>query len=82
MRARPVPFCFQSFLPEPDTSPRVFVPTVPCRALARNALTALWISDSFSSAPNTASDSSASPISSFFRLRTFTVGIAHSVRSC
>jgi len=29
MRARPVPFCFQSLRPEPLTSPRVFVPTVP-----------------------------------------------------
>src|SRR5215218_3150368 len=29
MRARPVPFCFQSFLPEPDVSPRVFVAEVP-----------------------------------------------------
>src|SRR6266853_5016216 len=25
MRARPVPFCFQSFRPEPETSPRVLV---------------------------------------------------------
>src|SRR5829696_10280045 len=29
IRARPVPFCFQSFLPEPDVSPRVFVAEVP-----------------------------------------------------
>ena len=40
MRARPVPFCFQSLRPDPDTSPRVFVPTVPARALARKAFTA------------------------------------------
>src|SRR5205085_12665430 len=31
MRARPVPFCFQSFLPEPRTSPRVLVALVPAR---------------------------------------------------
>src|SRR5215813_13885584 len=31
MRARPVPFCFQSFLPLPETLPRVLVRTVPWR---------------------------------------------------
>ena len=31
MRARPVPFCFHSFLPEPATSPRTLVL---CRARA------------------------------------------------
>ena len=30
-RARPVPFCFQSFLPEPATSPRTLVLCVPER---------------------------------------------------
>ena len=35
IRARPVPFCFQSFLPDPLTSPRVFVADVPARWLAR-----------------------------------------------
>src|SRR5215813_3312315 len=30
-RARPVPFCFQSFLPLPETLPRVLVCTVPWR---------------------------------------------------
>src|SRR5262245_14816970 len=29
IRARPVPFCFHSFLPLPDVLPRVFVITVP-----------------------------------------------------
>src|SRR5687767_7941575 len=29
IRARPVPFCFQSLRPEPDTLPRVFVADVP-----------------------------------------------------
>src|SRR5512140_2398196 len=33
-RARPVPFCFQGFLPPPRTSPRVFVEWVPRRLLA------------------------------------------------
>ncbi len=43
MRARPVPFCFQSFLPEPDTSLRTFVLCVPARRPARYACTAVWI---------------------------------------
>ena len=34
IRARPVPFCFHNFLPEPATSPRTFVLTVPARAAA------------------------------------------------
>src|SRR5258705_1286801 len=78
MRARPVPFGFQSFRPEPDTSPRVFVAEVPCRAFAMKFLTAAWIKPSFSGAPKTASDNSTSPISSFFKLRTLTVGITNS----
>src|SRR5207237_10054650 len=40
MRARPVPFCFQSFRPAPDTSPRVLVAEVPARRLARKLRTA------------------------------------------
>src|SRR5437773_9487439 len=35
-------------------------------------MTAAWISDSLSSTPNTASESSTSPTSLFFKLRTFT----------
>src|SRR5215813_14452429 len=34
-RARPVPFCFQSFLPLPETLPRVLVRTVPRRWLVK-----------------------------------------------
>src|SRR5215213_9766479 len=34
IRARPVPFCFQSLRPEPETFPRVFVADVPCRPFA------------------------------------------------
>src|SRR6185295_16837844 len=75
IRARPVPFCFQSLRPAPETSPRVFVAEVPCRALAMKFRTAAWIRPSFSGAPNTTSDSSSSPTSSFLILRTFTVGI-------
>jgi hypothetical protein len=32
MRARPVPFCFHSFLPEPETSHRPLVLCVPARS--------------------------------------------------
>ena len=32
-RARPVPFCFQGFLPPPDTSELFFTATVPRRRL-------------------------------------------------
>src|SRR5258707_279019 len=35
IRARPVPFCFHSFLPEPETRQRFFVACVPARAEAR-----------------------------------------------
>jgi len=35
MRARPVPFCFQSLRPLPRTRPRVLVACVPCRPPAR-----------------------------------------------
>src|SRR4029453_15938187 len=75
IRARPVPFCFHSFLPAPETSPRVFVADVPCRALAMKFRTAAWIKPSLRGAPKTTSDSSTSPTSSFFELRTLTVGI-------
>ena len=34
IRARPVPFCFQSLRPEPETFPRVFVAEVPWRPFA------------------------------------------------
>src|SRR3712207_8997257 len=35
IRARPVPFCFHSFLPEPETSQRTFVFAVPDRKSTR-----------------------------------------------
>src|SRR6185295_19637545 len=38
IRARPVPFCFHSFLPAPETSQRVFVAEVPSRAFAMKFL--------------------------------------------
>ena len=37
MRARPVPFCFHSFLPEPETSCRVLVDALPPRGRPANA---------------------------------------------
>src|SRR6185503_12788686 len=79
IRARPVPFCFHSFLPAPETSPRVFVAEVPCRAFAMKLRTAAWIKPSLRGAPKTTSDSSTSPTSSFSILRTLTVGITFSV---
>src|SRR6185369_16420520 len=79
MRARPVPFCFQSFRPAPETSPRVLVADEPCRAFAIKFRTAAWIKPSLRGAPKTASDSSTSPTSSFSILRTLTVGIYLSV---
>src|SRR4030095_1545006 len=42
--------------------------------------TAAWTRGSLKGAPNTASDNSASPISSFFKLRNLTVGISNSVK--
>ena len=57
IRARPVPFCFQSLRPEPETFPRVFVAEVPCRPLPGNSSPPRGSATSFSSTPNTASDS-------------------------
>src|SRR5579885_77156 len=54
-RARPVPFCFQGFLPPPETSPLVFCLAVPARPPARYALTTWWTSGSLYAAPNTRS---------------------------
>src|SRR5207302_7939168 len=39
MRARPVPFCFHSLRPAPETSPRVLVAEVPERRFARKLRT-------------------------------------------
>src|SRR5690242_1788911 len=60
MRARPVPFCFQSFLPDPETRQRFLVACVPARCPARYCFTA---SQSRSSliAPKTSSASSSVP---------------------
>src|SRR6185503_20714015 len=50
-RARPVPFCFQGFLPPPETSPRVLVEAVPRRRLARKFLTEACRSGMLTSEP-------------------------------
>src|ERR1017187_119678 len=74
-RARPVPFCFHSFLPEPATSRRTLVLCVPARSPAWKCRTASYSSASFTSAPKTASASSSSPTFSLFKSTTSTVGI-------
>src|ERR1043166_3267387 len=60
VRARPVPFCRHSFLPEPDTSPRCLVLWVPARSPARYAWTASKIRCSLYGYANTASGTSIS----------------------
>ena len=75
MRARPVPFCRQSLRPEPETSPRRFVLTVPCRWFIMYALTASQMSGLLSGAPKTRSSRSSWPTVSFFRFLTSTVAI-------
>src|SRR5208283_236619 len=57
-RARPVPFCAHGFLCDLLISPRDFCARVPRRALAWNAVTTWWMSDSLYSRPNSASDAS------------------------
>ena len=49
-RARPVPFCFQGFLPPPDTSLRPLVSWVPARRAASSRTTAWWSSGTRGSA--------------------------------
>src|SRR5947208_12192487 len=75
IRARPVPFCFQSFLPEPDTSWRVLVAAVPDRRAAVYWRTASYKRCSFTSTANTASASSMEPTVALLRSTTFTLGI-------
>src|SRR5438270_10088371 len=76
IRARPVPFCFHNFLPEPETSWRVFVAAVPDRLAAVYCRTASYNSASLISAPNTASESSIEPTAALFRSTISTFGIA------
>src|SRR6266566_1303598 len=75
MRARPVPFCRQSFFPEPCTSLRTFVAWVPARWLARYHREASCRRCGFTFAAKTPSASSTWP--TFFPLRftTSTTGI-------
>src|SRR5512133_688249 len=70
-RARPVPFCFQSFLPEPLTSHLSLVLAVPERRLARKWRTASQIRCSFtSSSLKTSGSSSTVPTCLLSRLTT------------
>src|SRR5262245_27345702 len=74
-RARPVPFCRHGLRPLPETSARVLVLCVPERWLARYCFTASCISPSLIGPPNTASESSSLPTTSFFRFLISTVAI-------
>src|SRR5579859_3848326 len=80
MRARPVPFCFHNFLPEPATDPRTLVAAVPARRAACECRTASYSSALLISAPNTASASSTSPTFWLLKSTTSTVGMALSLR--
>src|SRR3954469_7281587 len=69
IRARPVPFCLQSFLPEPLTSLRFFVAWVPARSPARKCFTASQSKSSLI-APKTSSARSMLPTFLPLRLST------------
>src|SRR5262245_8785640 len=60
-RARPVPFCFQGFLPPPETSLRPLVSWVPARRPFSSRTTAWWSSPPWTGAPNTAASRSRVP---------------------
>src|SRR5947209_14186519 len=81
MRARPVPFCFQSFLPEPETSQRAFVLCVPARSEARKCFTASQSRSSLT-APKISSARSKVPTFSPLRLCISIVAISFSVFTC
>src|SRR5271169_1262003 len=76
-RARPVPFCFQSFLPAPLTSLRFLVACVPARCPARQCFTASQSRSSLT-APKTSSASSREPTFSPLRFTTSIVAIVSS----
>src|SRR4051794_4575015 len=75
IRARPVPFCFHSFLPEPATSQRRLVFAVPERWPARYQRTASYNKLLLTAAPKTSSERSSDPTTSLRRLNTSTAGI-------
>src|SRR5204863_9799248 len=60
-RARPVPFCFHSFLPAPETSFLFLVACVPARCAERKCLTASQRRSSLIP-PKTSSASSSVPV--------------------
>src|SRR6202035_862884 len=75
MRARPVPFCRHSFLPEPDTSWRVLVFAFPPRRTACECRTASYSRSLLSGAPKTTSDNSSEPTTALFKSTTSTLGM-------
>src|SRR5882724_6880249 len=74
-RALPVPFCFQSLRPAPETSLFSFTLCVPLRSPFRYQREASCSRCGFTFAPNTASASSTSPTFFPSRLTTSTTGI-------
>ncbi len=78
-RARPVPFCLHNFLPDPDTSPLVFVATVPLRPLARYSWTASHSRVLFRLRVDKMLGISMSKRGSLLRLCTFTIDMLVSV---
>src|SRR5260370_31206749 len=74
-RALPVPFCFQSLRPAPETSLFSFTLCVPLRSPLRYQREASCSRCGFTFAPNTPSASSTSPTFFPSRLTTSTTGI-------
>src|SRR5215468_4894351 len=74
-RARPVPFCFQGFLPPPETSLRPLVSWVPARRSASSRSTAWCRSGVRISTPNTSGLSSSVPAGAPCASTTLTVGM-------
>src|SRR4029077_16020254 len=74
-RALPVPFCFQSLRPAPETSLFSFTLCVPLRSPFRYQREASCSRCGFTFAPNTAPASSTSPTFFPSRLTTSTTGI-------
>src|SRR3989339_317995 len=70
--ARPVPFCFHGFLPEPETSALVFAACVPCLRLALYHSTTSCMSGIFILFSNIFSGNANLPVFSPFELYTFT----------
>src|SRR5262249_46922904 len=74
-RARPVPFCFQGFLPPPETSLRPLVSCVPARRAASSFTTVWCRSGTRTAPPKTSADSSSCSCALPFASSTGTVGM-------